>query len=271
MTRADSGLATAARNADVTDDASGNPSVIGRIIAIAERSRVLVAEPLHQERIADEERRKAERVRDAIRRRANAMDIPKDEDLRAIVEDDGACVTDAMVAVRGGLAWRGTRHRALLVVLGGPPGVGKTAAACHALVRYDGGGLYVSAVQVCSTPRTGHSSTEELWVRWSSVPMLVIDDAGAENSRSDLLGALLRVRYDAGLVTMMSTNLSRRGVETKYLRDEHGRLADRLVNAQGRGVGDAVGEGGIDWFFALDGASLRSVEARDRLLRGSSR
>lgn len=271
MTRINTGLATTARCTEFTDDARGRPSAIGRILAIAERSRVLVADPLHQERIVEEERRKAERVRDAIHSRANEMEVPRDEDLRSIIEDDDAYVTPALGAVRSALEWRGERHCGLLLVLGGPTGVGKTAAACHALVRHDAGGLCVRADQICATPRTGYSAVEEQWKKWLKISMLVIDDAGTEGSRSDLLQSLLRSRYDAGLVTLVSTNLPRRKFAEVYLVDEHDRLADRLINAQRRGVGDKTGEGGLDWYVELRGESLRDIEARERLPKGSSR
>jgi DNA replication protein DnaC len=271
MTLANTAPATAARNAEFTDDARGRPSAIGRILAIAERSLVLVADPLHQERIAEEDRRKAERVRDAIRRRANEMVVPRDEDLRTIIEDDEAYATPALRAVRSALTWRGDRRCGLLLVLGGPTGVGKTAAACHALVRHDAGGVCVRADQICATPRTGYSAVEEQWEKWLKISMLVIDDAGTENSRSDLLRSLLRARYDAGLVTFVSTNLPRKRFAEVYLVDEHDRLADRLINAQRRGVGDKIGEGGLDWYVELSGESLRYIEARERLLKGSSR
>ena len=101
--------------------------------------------------------------------------------------------------------------------------------------------------------------------------MLVIDDAGTESQRPELIRDLVLTRFDAGLVTIGSTNLSRIEVAERYLSDEHGRLADRLINAQGRGVGDAVGDDGQPWYVEITGASLRSVEARARLCGGRVR
>lgn len=271
MTRRKASQAPVALSTDFTDDGRGGPSALRRIFEIAGRSLALAADPQHQEQIAEEYRRTAVRTRHAIRRQANDTDVPRDESLRSIIEDDDAYVTPALNAIRSALKWRGKRYCGLILVLGGPTGVGKTAAACHALVRHESGGVFVRADQICATPRTGHSSAEERWERWLKCSMLVIDDAGTENARSDLLRSLLRARYDAGLVTLVTTNLPRRRFAEVYLVDDHDRLADRLINAQGRGVGDAVGQGGLDWYVALDGESLRSAEAQERLRKGQSR
>lgn len=254
-----------------TAEAQRNSYFQKRIVEFSQRAMVAVTSPLHQARIADAGHRKAALARSAVRQQANIAEVPRDEDLRAIVEDESPYFTDTLLAVHRAMQWRGEHHTGLLLVLSGPPGVGKTAAACYALARYEAGGLYVRADQVCATPRTGYSTVEELWKKWLKISMLVIDDAGTESVRTDLLRSMLRARYDAGLVTFVTTNIARNDFSMKYLYDEHGRLADRLVNAQSHGVGDNVGEGGLDWYVEVDGDSLRSVEARRRLLKGSSR
>ncbi|MFO0556213.1 MAG: hypothetical protein U0271_47995 [Polyangiaceae bacterium] len=234
-----------------------------------ERLRTLVETHEHRQRLTVEANRKSERIRESIRRKADMMEIPRDEDLRAVIEHPDAPRTAAMCAVREALEWRGKRHRGMLVVLGGPTGVGKTAAACHALARYERGGLYTCAQVICANPRTGYSSVEDLWSKLANVAMLVIDDAGTESHRPELIRNLLLSRFDAGLVTIVSSNLSRAEFAERYLTDDHGRLADRLINAQGRGVDDAVGDDGQPWYIDIAGASLRSVEARARLCSGA--
>ncbi len=241
------------------------------ISVLSERIKSRLNTPAHQQRLAEEAQRQQEREREALRRRATLMGIPIEADLRSIVDDNDAPVSAPMRTVRNILNLQAARGCGLLLVLGGPTGVGKTAAACHALARHNAGGRFVRAHTIGSTPRTGFSEVNAVWDQWESTPFLLIDDAGTEQTHFNLIAELLRNRFDEGRITVVSTNLDRGAFEARYLFDEYGRLADRFINAQGRSIGDAIGEGGIDWYAGFDGASLRSVEAQERFLKGVKR
>lgn len=218
-------------------------------------------------------RRLAHRRREALRALAVERGVPEDDDLRAVALDDAAPETPAIVAVRQALAWRGDARRGMVLVLGGSPGAGKSAAAAHALLRYDGSSLWVSAVEVGATPRNGYSEHEHLWSRWSTAQLLVVDDAGCETSAPEVMTGLLALRYDRGRATVCTTNLARKVFAARYLSGDVGaRLADRLIHAQGRAVTvdgrRTIGPRGLGWYAACGSVSLRSVEARAALRGG---
>lgn len=187
------------------------------------------------------------------------MHIPGDEDLRAVVLDDDPVMTDALHACRTVVEWLCGRSRGCIHMLLGPPGVGKTSAACHTLLRQDGGGLYTRASYIVESPRTGHSSRDELWETWRTTPMLVIDELDVDAQHRATLLRLLRDRYDGGRATLVTSNLTRDLVVSMYMTGLTGeQLADRLVRAQGRMRADGQhNPGGLPWYTLLDGPSLR--------------
>ena len=241
------------------------PLSLGDVLA---RVQVAAAAPEREAELARREAEARRRRRGSLRVTANSLGIPEDEDLREVVLDDDAPVTEAIAVVRRALAWRGDRARGLILVLGGEPGTGKTAAIAHALARVEQTAMFVSASEIGATPRNGYSDNAYAWRRWESVAVLAVDDIGLEQGDPALVATLLVSRHDQGRATLLSTNLSRKDFVARYITGEVGpRLIDRLVNKQGRATRDAqgrvvVGPGGQPWYVAVAGRSLRSVEAR---------
>jgi DNA replication protein DnaC len=242
-----------------------------RLGDILGRVQVVAAAPERAEVLQARLRELRARRREGLRATCNTLGVPEDEDMREVVLDDDAAATQALAAVRSALAWRGDARRGLVLVLGGERGLGKSAAMGWALARHEGSALWVDAADVGATPRNGYSDNAHAWERWLSVQLLALDDLGTEKGDPEDLVGLLAQRYNRGRATIVSTNLSRAQIAERYLSSDIGRrLADRLINAQGRAVrGDngklRLGDSGTPWYVALAGASLRSVEAREAL------
>ena len=250
-----------------------DPVALGDLLA---RVQIAAARPEREEELRQRLALADRRRRTALRTTANLLGVPEDEDLRAVALDDSAPETPALVAVRRALAWRGTSRRGLVCVVGGERGTGKSAALAHAVIRCESSALYVAATTVGATPRNGYSENAHAWERWLSVSVLALDDVGTEGGDPESLAALLWQRYDAGRATLVSTNLAREVFGDRYLAGEIGkRVADRLINAQGRAITGADGRrtgpgpGGLGWFTAVPGGSLRRVEARVALRGGA--
>lgn len=241
------------------------PVSLGNVLA---RVQLAAATPEREAELARREAESRRRRRGSLRVAANSLGIPEDEDLREVVLDDDAPVTEALAVVRRALAWRGDRARGLILVLGGEPGTGKTAAIAHALARVEQTALFVSAAEIGATPRNGYSDNAHAWRRWESVAVLAVDDVGLEQGDPSQFATLLTMRHDAGRATLVSTNLGRKDFVARYITGEVGpRLIDRLVNKRGRATRDAqgrvvIGPGGQAWYVATRGASLRSAAAR---------
>jgi DNA replication protein DnaC len=236
--------------------------LLGRVM-----ERVAEADPTELRRRAEASAR--QRVAD-LRARAREVGLPEDEDLRTVALDDEALETDALAAFRAAVAWRGLRRRGMVAMVGGNPGVGKTAGMAHALLRADAGALFVPASEIAATPRNGFSENLHAWGRWQSVQLLAIDDLGAEIGEAESITALMCARYDAGRATLCTTNLSKGRLAERYFAGDVGlRLADRLVNAQGLARGAvSPGPGGLGWYVEVRGASLRNASARAALVGG---
>jgi hypothetical protein len=92
----------------------------------------------------------------------------------------------------------------------GQPGVGKSAALAWCCLwdrprearEREALWLHASAL----APRTGWSESAVLWERWQRVPLLALDDLGVETCDPAVVQGLLLTRWDAGLVTLASTN-----------------------------------------------------------------
>jgi hypothetical protein len=203
-------------------------------------------------------------------RRADEMMLPESDDLRDMVLDDDAPETDALRACREVMQWRDGHRRGCIRVLIGPTGVGKTTAACHAMLRSPATGLYVTAIAVGAAPRNGHSEREDLWERWLRPAVLVLDDLGAESSDPGGIVELMMLRYDQGRCTLVTSNLTRTRIAERYLVGAQGqRLRDRIGHTQAAVVGDDSTErSGLAWCSVITGPSLRDASARDALRAG---
>lgn len=269
--------------AQAHDAALSSPRPLADLQRLTSRLSSIVASDAYQREAdatraalrADVERKRAGLLEIAAR----VVEIPEDEDLRAVVMRDQVPVTPALAAFREAAAWRGRSARGCIRVVGGPRGTGKSCAAAHVALRlnldHDTTALYVTAARVAASPDNGYSDNTALWDRWVGARVLVVDDLGAElgDRSNDVLASLLLRRYDGGGFTMVPTNLQRGELAARYFGNDIGqRLADRLVNAQGRALplpagegGRAVGEGGLLWYVPVAGESMRRVEVRSRL------
>ena len=249
-----------------------DPVALGDLLA---RVQLAAARPEREEDLRQRLALADRRRRTALRTTANLLGVPEDEDLRTVALDDAAPETPAIVAVRKALAWRGAARRGLVCVVGGERGTGKSAALAHAVIRCESSALFVAATTVGATPRNGYSENTHAWERWLSVSVLALDDVGTEGGDPEAMAALLWQRYDAGRATLVSTNLHREAFADRYLAGEIGRrVADRLINAQGRAITGPDGRrqpgpGGLGWFVAVPAGSLRRVEARVALRGGA--
>lgn len=153
------------------------------------------------------------------------------------------------------------------LILGGPPGVGKSVAAAE-VMHYHGAqnvyrdGKYVAVpvpmfygcwVHARDLARAGTYGEEarDFWEELETEPLLVVDDLGTrkldqQGYALSNLGDLLCARHDGALRTVITTNLPLDDFRGKFLGSDGGRLLDRFR------------EGG-NYHWAL-GPSLRSRE-----------
>ena len=244
-------------------DPIGKPGdLAGDLFSALDRLKLRALDPEHQAAVARELERNRLAAARTLRSLARERDLPDDEDLRAVAFDDDAVETPALAAFRAALAWRGGRRRGCVRVVGGPPGVGKTAALAHTTLRFEGAALFVPAAEIGATPRNGWSEHAAKWSRWLAMPLLAVDDLGTEAGDPEHIAALLTQRYDGGRVTLVTTNLTAGALAARYFTAQHReRLADRLSRAQGH-----AGEpSGLPWYVTTTGESLRSPAARREL------
>lgn len=197
-----------------------------------------------------------ERRRRDLRELAELRGVVADGDVRAYAFDphlDGHFPS----ALRKAAAWRReraqqTRERAPVVVwLASPPGLGKTVALCHAVVHAARSAWYVTATEISTMVRNGHSDPAAVWRRWERADVLAIDESGLED-KPDAITALVLARWSNAGATYIGTNLSRKDVAARHFTGPLGeRLADRLVHVQQRH--------GQDWCVGATGKSLRAV------------
>ena len=194
---------------------------------------------LHQRVSTPEHAADVERRRSAIQQaqhaalwsRATQLDLPTLHELREVAFRDEPPQTEALRVLRKAVARRGeiTPRPALLTILSGPPGTGKSTACAWQVLRVGCSALWVSAAKVATTAR-GYSTGAELWDRWEGVPFLVVDDLGTEGGDGEAIVSLLCARADRGHHTVASTNLSRRELEARYSpAGSWARLEDRLA------------------------------------------
>ena len=225
--------------------------------------RVAVVDPVHEARVQAERRAREARERRTLRALADARDIPADELLRAVALDPCPERTSALRLAGEVDVWRGRRRIGALRVLSGVPGVGKSAALAWCCLwdrpteAREREALWVHASALA--PRTGWSESAVLWERWQRVPLLALDDLGVETCDPAVVQGLLLTRWDAGLVTLASTNAGWPEWSARYLGGSAGdRLRDRLRSAQGHDGAPS----GLRAFVTAEGQSLRGPGAR---------
>jgi DNA replication protein DnaC len=194
----------------------------------------------------------AERARlDAELEAKRLLEVGRDLAERGAPVDDIARVTsggleetEALVAVQAAIAG-GSK----LFVLGGPPGIGKTTAACYWLIHARAvttlvrtrPALFIRAGQLARWDRFGQEAMRDL----ERARALVVDDLGVEfddtkGAFRSLLDEVVDARYAASLPTLLTTNLAGPAFKERY----HERIADRVRGAGG--------------FIALRGESMRA-------------
>lgn len=225
--------------------------------------RIAAADPAHEARVQAEHRARVARERRALVALADARDLPADDLLRAVALDADPQETDALRLAREVDVWRGRRRLGVLRVISGQPGVGKSAALAWCCLwdrpreAREREALWLHASSI--TARTGWSESAAAWERWQRVPLLAIDDLGVETCTPEVVQGLLLARWDAGLVTLASTNLSWHEWKGRYLAGSAGdRLRDRLRSAQAHDGAPT----GLPAFVGAKGQSLRGPGAR---------
>lgn len=230
--------------------------------------------------VASIERRRRELRRVQLASCCARFGVPEHDLLRASVLDDELPLTAALRAARAAIAWHTARGRVgTFCVIAGPCGVGKTVAACHALIRHPDGGQFVTAAAVKTTPRTDWPENRARWNAWLSARVLVFDDLGTEPPDGDplLIPSLWFERYNRGFVTLVTANLAERDLSPYFAGEIGGRFMDRLLHEQCgmtvKGRNEVVfAPDGLPWYFGCAGQSLRNRDVRAQLLaKGGSR
>lgn len=225
------------------------PSGLHTVTALAARLGAVDPAALERhQREADEVLARRRREDEARWRaaRATAIGLPGHEGLRLVALDDRPPETPALVAIRAAATWRARRPVGQVTILGGPPGTGKSTSAAWMLLRRGGGCLWVDAHELGTTPDNGYSDNREVWRRWSRASTLVVDDAGLEGGEAEALAGLLCRRHDAGLWTIVTTNLGADAFAARYLAGAAGsRLSDRLAGQRARGLSAFVDTGSV--------------------------
>lgn len=209
----------------------------------------------HRRRMQDPEYRAQYEAAEARQREAEARMLADERDRRRnhagiprrfrTILDGELEHTEALRVARGFLADPG----AWLLVLAGPPGVGKTVAAAWFLDEpsaTNGGRRFLPALEVARRGIYGEDAT--FWNEARGAGRLVIDDLGTEPLDAKgyafaNLAALLAHRHANEAKTLITSNLTLDAFRARYLAEDGGRLADRFR------------EGGT--FYELRGESRR--------------
>lgn len=184
----------------------------------------------------------------ALRETMDARGIPPAPDLRRVLYGNTVALTDPVRDVIRGLSWRRAQalptgeRPALLLVLQGPRGCGKTLAAALAVGLSPSNALFLPAQTLGAVPDSDWSTHAEARARWETVPVLALDDVGTERDTgraASRCGPLLLARYNAALVTIITTNVDPAAFAERYFQvDGDGggastqALSDRLRNLQ---------------------------------------
>ena len=242
---------------------------------LQERRRAISAALATPERIAMAEataRHTAAMKRDTEMRRAlEERRIPTKPETRDVVRQDTIPLTVCLATLLRALAWRQARRRptgeapGLLVVLAGTNGAGKTVAGCWIVARWSKSSMWLSARELAETPDSDWNTYVEERAKWFGVDLLMVDDLGAERSKAaeariaHRFSSLVLARYEAGLATIVATNVSQGLFCGRYLAtDEPRTLADgRRVHGnerlRSRLSGEQRGQG-CEYWYELEGA-----------------
>lgn len=128
---------------------------------------------------------------------------------------------------------------ALFLILAGGLGVGKTVAAAWATDSYQLSALFVDATEIARASWYDN----EAYGRWERVDLLVIDDLGVEYADKKggftmQLDGLLNSRYNNGLKTIITTNLTLERFKERYSERVMDRIHEcgRFVELRGRNL-----------------------------------
>lgn len=165
----------------------------------------------------------AVRRREAVRALCSDVGMP----LRALAALPGLRETDAVAAMGG-------NAKAAIVLLGGPPGTGKSVAAVHAAHRAmvaafaenpervrespERVAIFVRAVTLARSSAYG-AEAQSLMGRLTSTRLLVLDDLGAEFQSpvwDMLLFEILDTRHGDMLPTVLTSNLGPADFAKRY-------------------------------------------------------
>lgn len=237
------------------DHAAALGAVLDRVVPLA---RTALAAPDVENRRAELAALEAARIRRELGLRADDRGVPRHPELRAVaLAERVERPTMALVAIERALAWRaatrqhGALPQPLVVVLAGPPGVGKSTAVARLVTRWSRRARFVRAREVAALASWETGPRALL----GAVQLLAVDEAGLEEG--DRAGAriagLLCERTDCatcpGAVTVVVTNLDAAAFRARYVDD---RLASRL---------DAQERRGCEWWVELGGDDLRQEGA----------
>lgn len=201
--------------------------------------------------------REAEALREQFRRDLMMLEMrfSGDRQSEAFYRDRGVYDTGTVELLRGNavrkdtgpmevVAGRGEIRGPAIVILSGNVGVGKSVALAFAATRGDQG-LMVDSSTIASTPRNGWSDNERAWQEWLNISPLCIDELGIEGDVENAR-VLLLLRWNRGLVTIGSSNLTQADFVGRYFASDAARFADRLRTQK-------------SWFHFFTGSSMRSA------------
>ena len=160
-------------------------------------------------------------------------------------------------------AWRGRRRLGVLRVLSGVPGVGKSAALAWCCMwdrpgeARERGGPVAPRLGARALHRWSESAV--LWERWQRVPLLCLDDLGVGTCVPAVVQGLLLTRWDAGLVTLASTNAMARVERALLPRGQRGRPPAGPAQSPRRARQGALGAAA---FVTAEGAELSGAGAK---------
>lgn len=234
--------------------------------------RQAVASPERIAMVTEEQRRRDALRRDADMRRALLeRAIPSKPETRDAVRLDTVPLTMSLETVLRALAWRQAHRRptgetpGLLVVLAGSNGAGKTVAGCWVVARWEKTAMWLAARDLALTPDTDWSAYAEMRRKWAEVDLLMIDDVGAERGAHaerqiiERFASLVLARYEAGLATIVATNLMQGRFCARYLATDapvslpDGRVMSGNARLRSRLSGEQRG-GGCEYWYEFDGA-----------------
>jgi DNA replication protein DnaC len=194
---------------------------------------------------------------------ASQRSVPKQRALMEIVLADSPAITDSLAHFQNALRWRASQtttrgSEPVVRAVSGAPGTGKSCALARVVTRHPRTAVFVDARILSTTLRNGWSHNEAQWQTWLEVDLLGLDDLGAEYGDATVISTLLEQRYNAGLATLMTTNLQQAEFAKRYT---DGRLVDRLIN----------GQADCAWFATTKGSSLRNAATRAEFERAVRR